>query len=35
VDEAQLDPTLVTQVDAASNTVFRRIKHFSGYFVEW
>jgi hypothetical protein len=35
VDEAQLDPTLATQVDAASNTVFRRIKHFSGYFVEW
>jgi hypothetical protein len=35
IDEAQFDPTLATQVDAASNTVFRRIKHFSGYFVEW
>lgn len=35
VDEAALDPTLVTEVDVASRTVFRRIKHFSGYFVEW
>ena len=35
VDEAELDPTLVTQMDAATRTVFRRIKHFSGYFVEW
>lgn len=35
IDEALLDPTLATQVDAAGNTVFRRIKHFSGYFVEW
>ena len=35
VDEALLDPTLATHVDAATNTVFRRIKHFSGYFVEW
>ena len=34
VDEALLDPTLATQVDAASNTVFRRIKHFSGYYLD-
>jgi hypothetical protein len=35
IDEAQLDPTLATQFDAVTSTVFRRIKHFSGYFVEW
>lgn len=35
VDEAELDPTLATHVDTAEGTVFRRIKHFSGYFVEW
>jgi hypothetical protein len=35
VDEADLDPTLATHVDAAAGTVFRRIRHFSGYFVEW
>jgi hypothetical protein len=35
IDEAELDPTLATHVDAAAGTVFRRIKHFSGYFVEW
>lgn len=34
VDEAQLDSTLVTYVDDANRTVFRRIKHFSGYFVQ-
>jgi hypothetical protein len=34
IDEAQLDATLATQVDAASSTIFRRIKHFSGYFVQ-
>jgi hypothetical protein len=35
VDEAAHDPTLATQVDYASNTLLRRIKHFSGYYVEW
>jgi hypothetical protein len=35
VDEAELDPTLATQVDYPSSTLSRRIKHFSGYFVEW
>jgi hypothetical protein len=35
IDEAQLDPTLATRMDTATSTVFRRIKHFSGYFVEW
>jgi hypothetical protein len=35
VDEAELDPTLATQVDYRSSTLFRRVKHFSGYFVEW
>jgi hypothetical protein len=35
VDEALLDPTLATYLDEANGTVFRRIKHFSGYFVEW
>jgi len=35
IDEAELDPTLATQVDYQSSTLFRRIKHFSGYFVEW
>lgn len=34
VDESVLDPTLVTYADAATSTVFRRIKHFSGYFVQ-
>jgi hypothetical protein len=35
IDEALLDATLATRVDAASSTVFRRIKHFSGYYVQW
>jgi hypothetical protein len=34
VDESALDPTLTTHVDAGASTVFRRIKHFSGYFVQ-
>jgi hypothetical protein len=34
VDESQLDPTLATHADYQSHTLFRRIKHFSGYFVE-
>lgn len=33
IDEARLDPTLATYVDEANRTLFRRIKHFSGYFV--
>jgi hypothetical protein len=35
IDEAELDPTLATYVDEANGTVLRRIKHFSGYYVEW
>jgi hypothetical protein len=35
VDEAQLDPELATHADYRTSTLFRRIKHFSGYFVEW
>jgi hypothetical protein len=35
VDEAELDPDLATHADYRTNTLFRRIKHFSGYFVEW
>jgi hypothetical protein len=27
------DPTLVTHIDLVSGRVWRRIKHFSGYFV--
>lgn len=34
VDESLLDPTLRTHADYESGTLFRRIKHFSGYFVE-
>lgn len=34
IDEAVLDPTLATFVDARSHTVFRRIKHFSGYYLD-
>jgi hypothetical protein len=33
IDEAQLDSSLATHVDDPSSTVFRRIKHFSGYFI--
>jgi hypothetical protein len=32
-DESLADPSLATQVDKASNTVVRRVKHFSGYVV--
>jgi hypothetical protein len=35
VDEARLDPSLETHVDYRESTLFRRIKHFSGYFIEW
>ncbi len=34
IDESLLDPTLATFVDAQSHTVFRRIKHFSGYYLD-
>ena len=34
IDEAELDPTLATHLDYGSRTLFRRIKHFSGYYVE-
>jgi hypothetical protein len=34
VDESQRDPTLVTHANYEARTLFRRIKHFSGYFVE-
>jgi hypothetical protein len=33
VDESRADPSLTTNVDYPSHTLFRRIKHFSGYFV--
>ena len=32
-DESVNDASLLTTIDAANNTVFRRIKHFSGYTV--
>ena len=32
-DESVSDSSLRTTIDAANNTVFRRIKHFSGYTV--
>ena len=35
VNDAAADPTLRTYVDPYGGTMFRRIKHFSGYFVEW
>ncbi|HET7190024.1 MAG TPA: hypothetical protein VFI52_17855 [Gemmatimonadaceae bacterium] len=34
VDEAAVDPELRTFADYITHTLFRRIKHFSGYFVE-
>jgi hypothetical protein len=34
VDEAANDPSLETHIDYRESTLFRRIKHFSGYFVE-
>ena len=33
VDEARFDSSLVTHVDERTSTVFRRIRHFSGYFI--
>ena len=33
IDEAATDPTLRAYVDRRDNTVYRRIKHFSGYLV--
>jgi hypothetical protein len=34
MDESLLDPSLVTHVDVRRGIVFRRIKHFTGYFVQ-
>ena len=34
VDESVLDPSLATRANYRESTLFRRIKHFSGYFVE-
>lgn len=34
VDEAVLDPVLQTYRDYDKSSLYRRIKHFSGYFVE-
>jgi hypothetical protein len=34
VDEAAFDRSLETHIDYRESTLFRRIKHFSGYFVE-
>ncbi len=34
LDEGALDPTMRTQANFGTSTLFRRIKHFSGYFVE-
>lgn len=33
VDETASDPTLATQVQGSSSLVYRRVKHFSGFFV--
>ena len=35
VDEAALDPSMRTHANLGASTLFRRIRHFSGYFVEW
>lgn len=35
VDESLLDPTLQTYFDPTTKVVFRRIKHFSGYLVNY
>lgn len=35
VDESLADPSLQTYFDAKSSIVFRRIKHFSGYLVNY
>jgi hypothetical protein len=34
LDESLLDRSLVTRVDVQRGLVFRRIKHFTGYFVQ-
>ena len=34
LDEGALDPTMRTRANFGTSTLFRRIKHFSGYFVE-
>jgi hypothetical protein len=34
VDESLFDATMRTQANFGTSTLFRRIKHFSGYFVE-
>jgi hypothetical protein len=34
VDESQADPSLATHVDYEAGTLFRRIKHFSGYYID-
>jgi hypothetical protein len=34
MDESLLDASLVTHFDARRGVVFRRIKHFTGYFVQ-
>jgi hypothetical protein len=33
IDESRTDPTLRAYVDRHDNTVYRRIKHFSGYMI--
>ena len=33
IDEAKTDPTLKTWTDKHHNTVYRRVKHFSGYMI--
>jgi hypothetical protein len=33
IDEALTDPSLFTTIDKTANTIYRRIKHFSGYLI--
>ena len=33
IDESLTDPTLRARIDSKNNSVFRRVKHFSGYMV--
>jgi hypothetical protein len=33
INEALTDPTLFTTIDKTNNTIWRRIKHFSGYLI--
>ena len=35
IDDAAGDPSLVTHYDLSNGVAWRKIQHFSGYFVQW